>query len=105
MRLVGSAAGTCGSRVYASGLPGGRDALLVIEVADSSLAYDLRLKSRLYALHGVPVYWVVDLAAGLLHTFGAPQGDAYMVVNATARPGKMALPGMADSTIDLSDLF
>ena len=26
----------------------------VIEVAESSLAYDLRLKSRLYALHGAP---------------------------------------------------
>ena len=90
---------------YASGLPSGRDAWLVIEVAESSLAYDLKLKSRLYALHGVPVYWVVDLTAGLLRTFAAPQGDAYTVVNSSAQPGKLALPGLTDTVIDLTSLF
>ena len=90
---------------YASGLPTGRDALLLIEVADTSLAYDLRLKSRLYALHGVPVYWVVDIAGGLLHTLGAPQGDAYTLVAATAKPGVLALPGLVGDSIDLGELF
>ena len=90
---------------YASALPSGHDAWLVIEVADSSLAYDLRLKARLYALHGVPSYWVVDLVGGLLHTFSAPQGEAYTVVNATASPCLLALPDLADTTIDLSRVF
>lgn len=90
---------------YASALPTGHDAFLVIEVADSSLAYDLRLKGRLYALHGVPAYWVVDLAAGLLHTFAVPQGEAYSVIDATATPGTLALPGLVDVSIDLSELF
>ena len=38
----------------------GPDLLLVIEVADSSLGYDLRVKAPLYARHGVRDYWVVD---------------------------------------------
>lgn len=38
----------------------GPDILLAIEVAASSLAYDLDLKAKLYARHGVREYWVVD---------------------------------------------
>jgi Uma2 family endonuclease len=38
----------------------GQDVLLAIEVAASSLSYDLDLKAKLYARHGVQEYWVVD---------------------------------------------
>ena len=38
----------------------GPDLLLAIEVAASSLAYDLDLKAKLYARYGVREYWVVD---------------------------------------------
>ena len=38
----------------------GPDVLLAIEVAASSLAYDLDLKAKLYARHGLREYWVVD---------------------------------------------
>ena len=38
----------------------GPDLLLVIEVADSSLGYDLRFKAPLYAGFGIRDYWVVD---------------------------------------------
>jgi Uma2 family endonuclease len=37
------------------------DILMVIEIADSSLAYDLGAKLRLYASAGIPVYWVINL--------------------------------------------
>jgi Uma2 family endonuclease len=38
----------------------GPDLLLVIEVADSSGAFDLGVKARLYASYGVPELYVVD---------------------------------------------
>ena len=38
----------------------GTDALLVIEVADSSRSYDLTVKALTYAAHGVREYWVID---------------------------------------------
>lgn len=90
---------------YGSGLPTAQDALLVIEVADSTAAYDLRLKSRLYARHGVPVYWVVEVGAGVLHTFTLPVGDAYTVVHTTTEPGMVAVPGLDGISIDLSQLL
>lgn len=39
---------------------GGATALLVIEIADSSLAYDLGTKAGLYSAHGVRDYWVIN---------------------------------------------
>ena len=38
-----------------------KDVALVVEVSDSSLLYDRRTKAALYASHGVPEYWIVDL--------------------------------------------
>jgi Uma2 family endonuclease len=35
-------------------------AILIVEVADSSLAYDLRVKAPVYARLGLPEYWVID---------------------------------------------
>src|SRR5262245_32788881 len=46
---------------YASGHAGARDLFLIIEIADSSLEYDQKLKLRLYAETGVPEYWVADI--------------------------------------------
>ncbi len=90
---------------YAAALPTGNDALLVIEVADTTAAYDLKIKTRLYAKHGVPAYWVVDLDARLLRCFASPQGETYAEASATAAPGAMALPGLADCVVDLGDMF
>lgn len=42
----------------------GADIYLVIEVADSSLGYDLKKKARKYAAFGVAEYWVIDANTG-----------------------------------------
>ncbi|MES1200555.1 MAG: Uma2 family endonuclease [Pseudomonadota bacterium] len=41
----------------------GPDALLVVEIADTSLDKDRLVKAPLYAAHGVREYWIIDLAA------------------------------------------
>lgn len=62
---------------YASGLPGPADVLLVIEMADASLAYDREVKSRLYAAAGIPEYWLVNLDSRVVTRFLRPEGDTY----------------------------
>jgi hypothetical protein len=49
--------------------------LLVIEVADSSLAYDLGDKASLYAAADISDYWVVDVIHTRLHVFREPRTD------------------------------
>ena len=48
-------------------------AVLVIEVADSSLRHDITTKAELYATGGVADYWVLDLDARQLHVFRDPE--------------------------------
>lgn len=62
---------------YGDSHPMGPDALLVIEVADTSALYDRNTKRDLYVGGGVPEYWVVDLRAGSVTVFGAPDGGRY----------------------------
>jgi Uma2 family endonuclease len=46
---------------YQSRHPRGDELLIVIEIADTSAAFDLSVKAGLYARAGVPEYWVLDL--------------------------------------------
>jgi Uma2 family endonuclease len=57
---------------YTTAHPGPADVLLVIEVADSSLAYDLGTKVPLYARHGIPEVWVIDAATRKTSVFRRP---------------------------------
>jgi Uma2 family endonuclease len=50
------------ARSYVRQHPGAGEIGLVLEVADSSLATDRRLKVRLYAAAGIPEYWIVHVA-------------------------------------------
>jgi Uma2 family endonuclease len=50
---------------------------LAIEVSDSTLAFDLGRKAALYARHGIPEYWVVDLGTRRIHQLWEPDGEAY----------------------------
>lgn len=52
-------------------------AKLVVEVADSSLAYDLGRKARLYAGFGIAELWVVDAASLAARIHRAPSAEGY----------------------------
>ena len=73
-------------------------AALVVEVSDSTLAFDLTDKAELYATAGVQDYWVVDLNGRTLHVFRDTQ-PLPAALGATAyrahhelRPGDVVSP-------------
>jgi Uma2 family endonuclease len=51
----------------------GRDIILAIEVALTSLAYDRGLKAQLYARHGVHELWVIDAKQRRTHMHTGPR--------------------------------
>jgi Uma2 family endonuclease len=53
--------------------PSAKDVLLLIEVAESSLLYDLGEKLALYASAGIAEYWVVDLVGWQVHVMREPR--------------------------------
>ncbi len=50
---------------------------LVIEVADTSLAYDRGRKMRAYARNGISEFWILDLSKDVLEVFREPAGESY----------------------------
>ena len=89
---------------YESGHPLPGDALLVIEVADTSLAYDRTVKAPLYAESGIADYWIVNLQNRTVEIHCSPADGCYGDVR-TARPGgtldMLLLPGVALSAADV----
>ncbi|MDX2010585.1 MAG: Uma2 family endonuclease [Myxococcaceae bacterium] len=53
------------------------EAFLVVEVADSSLAFDRTVKAGLYADAGIPEYWIVDLNDRQVEVRTKPVGGRY----------------------------
>lgn len=54
-----------------------RTALLAVEVAASSLAWDLGRKARLYANFGIPELWVIEAQSHLTHVHTKPGLEGY----------------------------
>ena len=83
---------------YRKATPRPGEVLLIIEVADSSLSYDRGVKRSLYARHGIPEFWIVNLTAGEVEVCRAPSGDSYASVSRVGREGTLEaelLPGVA----------
>jgi len=62
---------------YSGAHPTAADVLLVVEVADATLAFDIGTKIPLYARFGVPEAWVVDLQERVLRVFREPSASGY----------------------------
>lgn len=71
---------------YSSAHPTPADIFLLIEVADTTRAYDRETKLRRYAAAGVPEAWLADLAGALVERHSDPRGDIYRQV-VIGRPG------------------
>lgn len=80
------------------------DALLIIEVADSSLHFDLSEKARRYAMAGTPLYWVVDVTDKVVHVHTGPHDDGSWESIRQEREGELTAEDL-DLTIDLEDLL
>jgi len=64
---------TAGERAY---IPFDKVALAV-EVSDTSRGFDLNEKAELYARHGLPEYWVLEIPTATLHQMWSPSPQGY----------------------------
>ncbi len=82
-------------------------ALLVVEVADSSLAQDRLTKTRIYARAGIPNYWIVNLRDLVVEWFGDPDPTTrtYRAKGTAAATARLPLAAFPDVTITAADLL
>ncbi len=71
-------------RRYSRRKPEASDVYLLIEVAETSLDYDLGEKAELYAEAGIRDYWVVDLIAARIVVHRDPAESRYRSVQSVS---------------------
>jgi Uma2 family endonuclease len=62
---------------YRANHPGAADVLVLVEISDSSLAYDRGAKLALYTQFGVPEVWIVEIAGSAVEIYRQPNDGAY----------------------------
>ena len=92
------------SDFYAARHAGPEDILLVIEIADSSIAYDRDVKARLYAESGVPEYWLADLNANVVWRHSAAERGVYRT-REPYRRGQYIAPQLLPACVVAVDVF
>lgn len=79
-------------------------ALLVVEIADSSLLYDRKRKIPLYARHGIPEAWLLNLVRRVLEVYRDPVDGVYqtrMILREGDTVSPVSHPGAWIAVVDL----
>jgi Uma2 family endonuclease len=87
---------------YLDGHP--QAALLVVEVAETSLARD-RAKARLYAVAGVTEYWIVNLPEQVVEVHKQPGAEGYAAVSRHGRGEKLPLASFEDVALGVDEIL
>lgn len=90
---------------YRKELPQAQDVLMVIEVSDSSIEFDLGLKAALYATAEIREYWVVDLRRRVLRVHREPVSGQYQIVREIPRADTVAALAFPAHSLRLDELF
>jgi len=90
---------------YEDDLPTAADALLVIEISDTSLSYDRDVKVPLYARSGIPEVWLLDVSRRVVLVNRNPTPQGYQTTF-TADLGAILAPvALPDCEIAVNEIF
>ena len=91
---------------FAEAHPGPADILLIIEVANSSMAFDSSLKFETYAASGIKSYAILNFAEKQLHLYTQPAEGAYQSTQTFSRTDVVTIPlGDKTLTLELASVF
>ena len=90
---------------YRSAHPGPKDVLLIIEVADTSAAFDSQVKSKLYSKAGIPEYWIMDVQEGCLQVFTEPSSRGYKHIQVLERDDTVKSVSINGLAIEVKELM
>lgn len=82
----------------------GDNVLLVVEIADSSLKWDMETKSKVYAAFGVGEYWVINARTLETTVHRKPQPEGYASVTAYAAAEAVTPAAVPALTVRMADL-
>jgi Uma2 family endonuclease len=90
---------------YSSRVPEAGDVLLLIEVSDSTLAFDQGTKLSMYARYRVSEYWVIDVGSERVVSYRGPTPRGYDYVREFAATDALSPLAFPDVEIVVGQLF
>jgi Uma2 family endonuclease len=90
---------------YTGTLPAVEDVLLVVEVSDTSLAFDVKTKVPLYARSGVPEVWVVDISERAIRVFRDRAEGGYRSAFAAQAGERVACAALPEVAVEVAEVF
>ena len=90
---------------YHDATPRASDALLVVEVSDSSLRYDRGRKLHAYARTGIPEVWIVDVQGRRVERYVDLVDVTYETHEVVAAGGTLAPRAFPDDAISVDDFL
>ena len=90
---------------YGDGKPYPEDVVLLIEISDSSLRFDRKVKVPIYARSGVREVWIIDLQNAVIHVYRDPKDKTYDSIETKHRDETIAPQGCPDFKVKVSDLL
>jgi Uma2 family endonuclease len=86
---------------YATAHPTSQDIVLLVEVADTTLDFDLGHKLAVYAAAGIVEYWVFDLGSNELHVFRSPRDGRFTETAVRRRTDTVECAAVADLKVEV----
>ncbi len=87
-------------------VPKASEALLVVEVAETSLSWDRNVKVPRYARAGIPEVWLVDLASGSVEAYTESQPDeSYATVRTLGADEEMACGALGGLGVQVREIL
>jgi Uma2 family endonuclease len=90
---------------YVGKRPTSEDALLVIEVSDTSLSADRGPNRTRYARAGIPEYWIVNLRNKVVEVYSNPAGGKYNAERIAAEGETLPLPGGLQGVVSVDEIM
>ena len=90
-------------RDYAKSHP--TQALLVIEVSDSTLEYDRTAKAAAYARNGIPEYWILNVRGRVLEVLTRPGPGGYASKAVVPEQGRIRSEALPTLTLEVAELL
>ena len=90
---------------YGGGKPYPEDVVLLIEISDSSLRFDRKVKVPIYARSGIREVWIVDLQNSAIHVHREPKDKGYLSVETKGRDEVVSPQAFPDFAIKVSELL
>ena len=90
---------------YSEGHPTPADIFLIMEISDTTLAYDREAKAKAYSRNNIQQYLLLNLQNETIEDFREPSEDGYQFKRTLRKGDSLNLTAFPEIEISLDDLF